>query len=148
MDEDGQAHPLTTPFSICYTAISTYIQYEYKRNKHIVDFLLPGKEQQPAGHGRVKDPTSHCSAWVDCMVATIRQHQGCLYPFTTCSPSKGSEIGGHSYLSSTETDFEDVQVGSPIPMLVKAPISHMQSVRYADASGDFNPLHTDLRLAK
>jgi hypothetical protein len=43
---------------------------------------------------------------------------------------------------------EDVHVGRILPMLVKAPISPMQSVRYADASGDFNPLHTDLQLAK
>ena len=28
------------------------------------------------------------------------------------------------------------------------PVESLQSVRYADASGDFNPLHTDLQLAK
>jgi len=35
--------------------------------------------------------------------------------------------------------FEDVQVGDIIPKLVKLPVSHLQLVRYAGASGDFNP---------
>src|SRR5260221_11170048 len=39
--------------------------------------------------------------------------------------------------------FEDVQVGDAIPTLVKGPVTHLQLVRYAGASGDFNPLHTD-----
>src|SRR5579883_3438640 len=39
--------------------------------------------------------------------------------------------------------FEDVQVGDEIPRLVTAPVTHQQLVRYAGASGDFNPLHTD-----
>jgi acyl dehydratase len=39
--------------------------------------------------------------------------------------------------------FEDVQVGDEIPQLVKSPVTHLQLVRYAGASGDFNPLHTD-----
>ena len=39
--------------------------------------------------------------------------------------------------------FEDVLVGDEIPQLVKSPIKHLQLVRYAGASGDFNPLHTD-----
>jgi acyl dehydratase len=39
--------------------------------------------------------------------------------------------------------FEDVQVGDEIPQLVKSPLQHLQLVRYAGASGDFNPLHTD-----
>jgi hypothetical protein len=43
---------------------------------------------------------------------------------------------------------EVVHVDSIFPMLVKAPISPMQSVRYADVSGTFNLLHTDLQLAK
>src|SRR5438270_13732819 len=41
--------------------------------------------------------------------------------------------------------FEDVQVGDEIPKLGKAPVTHLQLVRYAGASGDFNPLHTDAR---
>src|SRR5579883_3502824 len=39
--------------------------------------------------------------------------------------------------------FEDVQIGDEIPPLVKSPLTHQQLVRYAGASGDFNPLHTD-----
>ena len=44
--------------------------------------------------------------------------------------------------------FEDVQVGDAIPKLVKSPVSHLQLVRYAGASGDFNPLHTDPRIGE
>jgi acyl dehydratase len=43
----------------------------------------------------------------------------------------------------TKIYFEDVQVGDALPPLVKEPITHLQLVRYAGASGDFNPLHTD-----
>jgi acyl dehydratase len=44
--------------------------------------------------------------------------------------------------------FEDVQVGDEIPKLVKSPITHLQLVRYAGASGDFNPLHTDPKVGE
>ena len=44
--------------------------------------------------------------------------------------------------------FEDVQVGDIIPKLVKLPVSHLQLVRYAGASGDFNPLHTDPKIGE
>jgi acyl dehydratase len=44
--------------------------------------------------------------------------------------------------------YEDVQVGDAIPKLVKSPISHLQLVRYAGASGDFNPLHTDPKFGE
>ncbi|QBD80557.1 dehydratase [Ktedonosporobacter rubrisoli] len=44
--------------------------------------------------------------------------------------------------------FEDVQVGDAIPQLVKDPVTHLQLVRYAGASGDFNPLHTDPRIGE
>jgi acyl dehydratase len=44
--------------------------------------------------------------------------------------------------------FEDVQVGDAIPPLLKSPVSHLQLVRYAGASGDFNPLHTDPRIGE
>ena len=44
--------------------------------------------------------------------------------------------------------FEDVQVGDTIPKLVKSPVSHLQLVRYAGASGDFNPLHTDPKIGE
>lgn len=44
--------------------------------------------------------------------------------------------------------FEDVQIGDKIPALVTAPVTHLQLVRYAGASGDFNPLHTDARIGE
>ena len=37
--------------------------------------------------------------------------------------------------------FEDVHIGDEIPVLVKEPITEVQIVKYAGASGDFNPLH-------
>ena len=48
----------------------------------------------------------------------------------------------------TKLYYEDVQVGDEIPKLVKAPITHLQLVRYAGASGDFNPLHTDPKFGE
>lgn len=39
--------------------------------------------------------------------------------------------------------FEDVQVGDSMSTLVKEPITKLQLVKYAGASGDFNRLHTD-----
>ncbi len=44
--------------------------------------------------------------------------------------------------------YEDVQVGDDIPKLVKSPVSHLQLVKYAGASGDFNPLHTDPKFGE
>jgi acyl dehydratase len=44
--------------------------------------------------------------------------------------------------------FEDVQVGDAIPPLVTAPVTHLQLVKYAGASGDFNPLHTDPQIGE
>lgn len=37
--------------------------------------------------------------------------------------------------------FEDIHIGDEIPTLVKDPITEVQIVKYAGASGDFNPLH-------
>ncbi|MBV9228100.1 MAG: dehydratase [Chloroflexi bacterium] len=48
----------------------------------------------------------------------------------------------------TKLYFEDVQVGDEIPKLVKSPVTHLQLVRYAGASGDFNPLHTDPKIGE
>src|SRR5947199_7065406 len=48
----------------------------------------------------------------------------------------------------TKLYFEDVQVGDEIPHLIKAPVTHLQLVRYAGASGDFNPLHTDAKIGE
>lgn len=50
--------------------------------------------------------------------------------------------------ASANLYFEDVQVGDSIPALEKAPVSHWQLVRYAGASGDFNPLHTDPKVGE
>src|SRR5216684_3542587 len=44
--------------------------------------------------------------------------------------------------------YEYVQVGYELPMLVKGPVTHLQLVRYAGASGDFNPLHTDPKVGE
>ena len=42
-----------------------------------------------------------------------------------------------------EIYFDDIQVGTQMPQLVKGPMQKLQHVIYAGASGDFNPLHTD-----
>jgi acyl dehydratase len=39
--------------------------------------------------------------------------------------------------------FESVHVGDELPALAKAPVERVQLVRYAGASGDFNPVHID-----
>ncbi|MCL6611213.1 MAG: dehydratase [Peptococcaceae bacterium] len=38
-------------------------------------------------------------------------------------------------------DFEKINVGDQLPALTKDPVNEIQLVRYAGASGDFNPLH-------
>jgi acyl dehydratase len=50
--------------------------------------------------------------------------------------------------TSQKLYFEDIQVGDEIPLLVKAPVTHLQLVCYAGASGDFNPLHTDPKIGE
>lgn len=44
--------------------------------------------------------------------------------------------------------FDAVNIGDEIPPLTKGPITHLQLVRYAGASGDFNPLHTDPKVGE
>jgi acyl dehydratase len=44
--------------------------------------------------------------------------------------------------------FEDVEVGTELPELVKDPITPTQLVKYSGASGDFNPIHTVPDVAK
>ncbi|QQK76424.1 3-hydroxyacyl-ACP dehydratase [Salicibibacter cibarius] len=39
--------------------------------------------------------------------------------------------------------YEDIEVGEQLPVIEKDPITRVQLVKYAGASGDFNPLHTD-----
>jgi acyl dehydratase len=43
---------------------------------------------------------------------------------------------------------DEIHVGDVMPILVKAPIDKVQLVKYAGASGDFNPLHFDPDYAK
>lgn len=44
--------------------------------------------------------------------------------------------------------FEDVEVGTELPELIKDPITPTQLVKYSGASGDFNPIHTVPEVAK
>ncbi len=44
--------------------------------------------------------------------------------------------------------FEDVHEGDELPALTKGPLTPIQMVRYAGASGDFNPIHTVPDMAK
>lgn len=39
--------------------------------------------------------------------------------------------------------YEDVNEGDEVPNLTKGPINRTQLVKYAGASGDFNPMHHD-----
>ena len=39
--------------------------------------------------------------------------------------------------------FDDYEVGAELPEHKIGPVKHMDLVRYAGASGDFNPIHTD-----
>lgn len=47
-----------------------------------------------------------------------------------------------------ELYFEDVDCDDEMPKLVKEPVTKVQLVKYAGASGDFNPLHTDDEVGK
>lgn len=38
--------------------------------------------------------------------------------------------------------YEDVNAGDDLPPLVRGPVESIDLVRYAGASGDFNPIHT------
>jgi len=51
-------------------------------------------------------------------------------------------------LMQMEMDFENVKVGDEVINLIKGPLTKVQFVRYAGASGDFNPLHTDEEAAR
>jgi len=39
-------------------------------------------------------------------------------------------------------NFEKFNVGDELPALTKEPVTEVQLVKYAGASGDFNPIHT------
>jgi acyl dehydratase len=45
-------------------------------------------------------------------------------------------------------DWSTVTEGQDLPELVKPPITKVQLVQYAGASGDFNPIHTDDEVAR
>ena len=45
-------------------------------------------------------------------------------------------------------NFQTVNVGDTIPSVKKDPITQLQLVKYAGASGDFNPIHTIPDYAK
>ena len=44
--------------------------------------------------------------------------------------------------------YEDVEVGQELPPLTNPQVTHGLLVRYSGASGDFNPIHTDVEAAK
>ena len=43
---------------------------------------------------------------------------------------------------------DNINVGDPMPVYTSAPITRSHLVRYAGASGDFNPLHHDETFAR
>jgi acyl dehydratase len=45
-------------------------------------------------------------------------------------------------------NFDDIKIGDAIPSYTSGPITRTHMVRYAGASGDFNPLHHDETFAK
>lgn len=45
-------------------------------------------------------------------------------------------------------DYDSLAEGDAVPALRKEPITQIQLVRYAGASGDFNPIHTVPEYAK
>lgn len=44
--------------------------------------------------------------------------------------------------------LKDLQLGAEVPPLAKAPVSKVQLLKYAGASGDYNLIHTDVETAK
>src|SRR5918994_4343505 len=73
-----------------------------------------------------------------------------MSPFATVPGTlrKPCEQEGCSVTSSvTAPTFEDLSVGDEAPPLVVENISRTHFVRYAGASGDFNPMHHDDTIA-
>lgn len=56
--------------------------------------------------------------------------------------------GGEFMALDTALKFESLQEGQKLESLIKPPVTKVQLVKYAGASGDFNPLHTDDEFAK
>ncbi|MYL47589.1 dehydratase [Virgibacillus halodenitrificans] len=50
--------------------------------------------------------------------------------------------------TTTSLDFTSLKEGQQLKSLTKPPVTKVQLVKYAGASGDFNPLHTDDEFAK
>jgi len=44
-------------------------------------------------------------------------------------------------MADAQVYFDDVRAGDEIPSLAKPPVTEVQLVKYAGASGDFNPIH-------
>jgi acyl dehydratase len=44
-------------------------------------------------------------------------------------------------------EFDKISEGTELPSLLLEPITHANLVRYAGASGDFNPIHNDKEFA-
>lgn len=44
-------------------------------------------------------------------------------------------------MADAQVYFDDVLAGDEIPSLTKPPVTEVQLVKYAGASGDFNPIH-------
>ena len=51
-------------------------------------------------------------------------------------------------MMASYVNFNDMEIGDKLPTVEKAPVTKTQLVRYAGASGDFNPLHTDDAVAR
>src|SRR6266542_1236523 len=51
-------------------------------------------------------------------------------------------------MAATCRYFEDVNVGDEVPPFEVTPITRTDIVRYAGASGDFNPIHHDEEFAR
>ncbi len=55
---------------------------------------------------------------------------------------------GDPALSESTPRYESLAVGDELPVLTKGPIERIQLVKYAGASGDFNPIHVDEPFAR
>ena len=51
-------------------------------------------------------------------------------------------------MADAQLYFDDVNVGDEITSITKPPITEVQLVKYAGASGDYNPIHTVHHLAE
>jgi len=63
----------------------------------------------------------------------------------TDDPTHASRTAARAVAPPT---FESLSVGDELPPLTKGPLERIQLVKYAGASGDFNPIHVDEPFAK